>query len=327
MWSLLNEPLRNSKELRTAFVSTLQEMMSQNPKIIAMDADLGGASGFLKIKKSHPSQFIEAGIAEANMIGTAAGMSMRGFIPFVHSFAPFVSRRVADQIFMAGAYSHNTLNIYASDPGVCAATNGGTHTAFEDLGFMLAIPNALVFDPADSAQLEWLIRELAELKGIHYIRATRKSMPSIYAPDSSFEIGKGNVIREGSDVLFIAIGELLSEALIAADLLDSDGISAEVIDMFTVKPLDRELIIKRVKGKKLIVSCENHSIINGLGSAVANVLAEEALNIPLKRIGVNDRFGQVGSLTYLKKAYGLTSDVIAATVHNILTKQYAMAAY
>ncbi len=319
MWNVLTEPFA-AKEQRVVFVETLQSLIDKNPHVMAMEADLGGASGFRKIKQSHPAHFVQAGISEANMIGVAAGMSMRGYIPFVHTFAPFVARRACDQLFMAGAYSKNTINVFASDPGVCAAANGGTHTTLEDLGFMRALPEALVFDPADGVQLAWLLRELVGLKGIHYIRTTRKNIRPIYAPGSTFEIGKGNILADGKDVLIIAMGEMLSESLDAAAALRKDGIGVEVIDMFTVKPLDGDLILQEAAGKKLVVTCENHSVINGLGSAVADVLAQAALAVPLRKIGVNDQFGQVGSLQYLKQTYGLTAEHIASVVTETLSK-------
>lgn len=306
MWKLCDLNAGKSKELKLVFSETLQKIMDENPNVIALEADLGGASSFLNIKKTHPDQFLDVGIAEANMIGTAAGLSMLGYIPFVHSFCPFASRRVEDQVFLAGAYSKNTINIYSSDPGVCAATNGGTHTSFEDLAFMRALPEALVFDPADDVQLAWLIRELISRKGIHYIRASRKASARIYENGSSFEIGKGNILKEGNTVLLISMGEVLHDALEAAYELEKQGISTEVIDMFTVKPLDKDLILKESQGKKLVITFENHSIINGLGSAVADVLAEHASQIPLKKIGICDQFGQVGSVEYLKSTYGLT---------------------
>lgn len=308
MWKLCSLDEGKSRELKLIFSETLQKIMDENPRVIALEADLGGASSFLNIKKTHPKQFLDVGIAEANMIGTAAGLSMLGYIPFVHTFCPFASRRVEDQVFLAGAYSKNTINIFSSDPGVCAATNGGTHTSFEDLAFMRALPDALVFDPADDVQLAWLIRQLSDKTGIHYIRASRKAAARIYEEGSSFEIGKGNVLKKGSDVLLISMGEVLHDALKAAYELEEWGISVEVIDMFTVKPLDEELILQETKEKKLIVTFENHSVINGLGSAVADVLAREAAAIPLRKIGINDQFGQVGSVDYLKKAYGLTKE-------------------
>lgn len=318
MWKILKEKPEKVREQRAVMYETLQNLMDENDKIIVLEADLGGASGSLKVKKSHPERFVECGIMEANMIGAAAGMSMRGFVPFVHTFSPFASRRVADQLFLAGAYSHNTINIYASDPGVCAAQNGGTHTTFEDISLMRAIPNVMVFDPADGVQLEWLVRELAGMTGVHYIRTTRKNIMPIYESGSTFEIGKGNILRSGSDVLMLSMGSVLEDALAAAELLEKQGVSVEVVDMFTIKPFDRELLLRESAGKKLIVTCENHSVIGGLGSCVAEVLAEQGSHAPLKRIGVMDQFGQVGSLAYLKKAYGLDAESISSAVSEAL---------
>lgn len=312
MWKLAES--QNPKELRIVFVETLQEMMKHNEHIIALEADLGGASGFTKIQQTNPEQFINVGIAEANMIGVAAGLSLRGYIPYVHTFAPFATRRVYDQIFLSGAYAHNTIHIYGSDPGVCVAVNGGTHTTFEDIALMRAIPNAMVFDPADATQLAWLVKELGTKKGIHYIRANRKKVRDIYEQGSSFMIGKANIIKKGTDVLLITMGEMLASAIDAAKELENEGIYVEVMDMFTVKPLDRETIIKEIQGKKLVVTYENHNVINGLGSAVAEVLAEEACGIALRRIGVEEAFGQVGSIDYLKKIFGFTKEHVMEVI-------------
>lgn len=319
MWNVA-ENFNNEMEMRRVFRETLEKMMDTNDKIMVLEADLGSASGFSKVKKSHPEQFLELGISEANMVGVAAGMSMRGFIPFLHSFSPFVSRRVADQVFLEGAYAKNTLNIYGSDPGVCAAANGGTHTTFEDIAFYRAVPEAMVFDPADGVQLQWLLGELVKQRGLHYIRANRKNVPTIYQEGSTFTIGKGNVIRPGKDVLLISMGILLKDALMAAEELEKEGISVEVVDMFTIKPLDEELIRQEMQGKKGVITFENHNKMNGLGSAVAEVMAEEAAGIPLRRIGVEDRFGQVGSLEYLKRDYGLTPEHVKAVVRELMEK-------
>jgi transketolase len=318
MWRLLEKAPEKAREQRVVFSDTLIDMMNTDEKVVMLEADLGGASGSLKIGKAHPERYFECGVMEANMIGVAAGMSMRGFTPFVHTFAPFASRRVADQVFLEGAYAGNTLNIYASDPGVCAATNGGTHTTFEDISVMRAIPGVMVFDPADGVQLEWLLRTLANMRGVHYIRTTRKDILPIYEPGSTFEIGKGNILRRGGDVLIISMGQVLEDALATAAQLESDDISVEVIDMFTVKPLDRELILSESKGKRFVVTCENHSVYGGLGSSVAEVLSELPSHAPLFRIGVEDRFGQVGSLSYLKKDYGIDAASIVSRVRDKL---------
>ena len=318
MWKRLERAPEKAREQRVVFYQTLEVLMDENPKIVALEADLGGASGSLRVKRSHPENFIECGIMEANMIGVAAGMSMRGFVPFVHSFSPFASRRVADQVFLAGAYSHNTINIYASDPGVCAATNGGTHTSFEDVSLMRAIPGVEVYDPADGVQLEWLIRTLADRSGVHYIRTTRKDILPVYEPGSTFELGKGNVLCEGGDVLMIAAGTVMEDALGAAKALAESGVSVEVVDMFTLKPLDEELVLREAAGKRLVVTVENHSITGGLGSAVAELLAARPVHAPLLRVGVREQFGQVGSLKYLKRAYGLDAESIVAAVRAAL---------
>ena len=312
MWSLADKA--GSTEMRKVFVETLDELMKEDGRVIALEADLGGASGFSKLKNSHPSQFINVGIAEANMMGIAAGLSMRGRVPFVHTFAPFAVRRACDQIFLEGAYAGNTINIYGSDPGACAAQNGGTHTTLEDIAIMRAIPTVEVYDPADGVQLRWLIRELAGRKGVHYIRAARKGMPDIYAEGSSFETGRGCVLREGKDVLLVAAGLGLKLALEAAEQLRAEGIDAGVIDMFTIAPLDTELLKAQIPGKKLVVTVENHGITNGLGSAVAEVIAGEGYGVRLSRIGSRNQFGQVGSQEYLMKAYELTVENILDTV-------------
>ena len=299
---------QTAPEQKKVFVDTLIEVMESDDRVYALEADLGAASSFDRIGKVKPERYCNVGIAEANMMGIAAGLSLRGNVPFVHSFAPFASRRSFDQIFLCAGYAKTTLNIYASDPGICVAINGGTHTSFEDIAMFRAVPDAMIFDPADAVQLNWLIKELVPLEGLHLIRSSRKVMPAIYEAGSSFNIGKANLLCSGDDILIIAMGETLAEAYKVALELKEEGISCSVLDMFTVKPLDREAIIEHSKGKKLIVSAENHNINNGLGSAVAEVLAEEAIGIPLLRLGIIERFGQVGSQDFLRKDYRLDKD-------------------
>jgi len=306
------------KELRMCVVDTLQELMEKNDKVIVLEADLGIASGWTKIAKTNPDQFINVGIAEANMIGVAAGLNLTGYIPFVHTFGPFATRRVFDQVFLSGAYSKNTINIYGSDPGFTVGANGGTHTTWEDVALMRTIPNAVVCDPADQTQMEWIIKEFSKRKGINYVRGNRKGVRNVYEQGSTFEIGKGNILKEGSDVLMIASGQLVSDALIASERLEELGISCEVIDMFTVKPLDEELILKEVVNKKAIITIENHSITGGLGSAVAEVLSANKVYVNLNRIGVNERFDQVGTPDFLQKEFGLTIENIQKTIKELV---------
>lgn len=303
---------RNEKGLdqNKVITNAVIESIKENPKVVALDADLGTCSGFANIAKEYPNNYIECGIAEANMVGVAAGMSVLGYTPIVHSFAPFAARRDFDQLFLSGAYAHNTINVYGSDPGFAVAANGGTHTSWEDIAIMRTIPNSIVVDVCDETQAANVTKQLLKLDGIHYIRSTRKPLRKVYTPDSTFEIGKGNVVREGNDLLIITAGEMLTDALDAAEELQNQGISCEVIDMFTIKPLDEELVRKEVKGKKAVLTIENASVYGGLGSAVNDVLVNCEDRVHVKNMGVKDEFGQVGTVDYLKKAFHLTKEDI-----------------
>ena len=282
MFQLAENRQEAGRELRDCVVETLQELMKDDDKITALEADLGGASGFTKIKKTNPERFIQCGIAEANMMGVAAGLSLTGFKPFTHTFAPFATRRVFDQLFLSGAYAGNTINVYGSDPGFSVASNGGTHTAWEDVALIREIPGAVICDPADDVQMEWIIKEFLKMEGIHYVRSNRKAVRNVYKKGSSFKIGQGNILKEGKDILIIAAGQLVSEALDCAEELEKERYSVEVIDMFTIKPLDEKLLIKEAKGKSKIVTIENHSIYGGLGSAVSEVIAENGISASKK---------------------------------------------
>lgn len=314
MFQLAENRQEAGRELRDCVVETLQELMKDDDKITALEADLGGASGFTKIKKTNPERFIQCGIAEANMMGVAAGLSLTGFKPFTHTFAPFATRRVFDQLFLSGAYAGNTINVYGSDPGFSVASNGGTHTAWEDVALIREIPGAVICDPADDVQMEWIIKEFLKMEGIHYVRSNRKAVRNVYKKGSSFKIGQGNILKEGKDILIIAAGQLVSEALDCAEELEKEGYSVEVIDMFTIKPLDEKLLIKEAKGKSRIVTIENHSIYGGLGSAVSEVIAENGISVPVKRIGVKEKFGQVGTAEFLQEEFGLTAKQIKETI-------------
>ena len=314
MFQLAENRQEAGRELRECVVETLQELMKDVDKITALEADLGGASGFTKIKKTNPERFIQCGIAEANMMGVAAGLSLTGFKPFTHTFAPFATRRVFDQLFLSGAYAGNTINVYGSDPGFSVASNGGTHTAWEDVALIREIPGAVICDPADDVQMEWIIKEFLKMEGIHYVRSNRKAVRNVYKKGSSFKIGQGNILKEGKDILIIAAGQLVSEALDCAEELEKEGYSVEVIDMFTIKPLDEKLLIKEAKGKSKIVTIENHSIYGGLGSAVSEVIAENGISVPVKRIGVKEKFGQVGTAEFLQEEFGLTAKQIKETI-------------
>jgi len=298
------------KELRTVYMETLSQMMAKNPQIIAMDADLVGASGTAKLFKAFPERCINMGISEANMLGAAAGMSLSGKIPFIHTFAPFATRRVYDQLYMAGVYQQANVKIYGSDPGYLAIHNGGTHTSMEDIAITRVLPGLTVLAPSDATQFVWCLNKAAETYGCFYIRAGRKGTPDLYDPSSKFELGKGIILEEGNDVVIFAVGDMVSESLKVKGSLEAEGISVMIVDLFSIKPLDTELIKTVSVGKRLIVSAENHSKIGGLGSAVAEILAENAIGIPLLRIAVNDRFSEVGTADYLSKTLELDPESI-----------------
>lgn len=303
---------------RDAVVHTLLELMEHNDKVLCLDADLGGASGTLAIAKKRPSQFIDLGIAEQNMMGMAAGMSSEGYIPFCHTFGPFATRRCFDQIFLAGGYSHNTINIWGSDPGFTAGANGGTHTTWEDVALMRMIPQSVVVDAADAVQMAWILKEFASRPGVNYVRSGRKDAYKIYEEGSTFELGHGTILREGTDVLIVSAGQLLKDAMDAANTLADEGVSVELIDMFCIKPFDTELLLSEAAGKKAVVTFENHSIEGGLGSICAETLMEAGVHVPFKRHGVYEEFGQVGTASWLQAAFHLTSDDLVHTVHGLL---------
>lgn len=303
---------------RDAFNDTLIDVMKENDRVYMLEADLGGASGTLKIQKEMPDRFVEMGISEQDMMGTAAGMSSEGLVPFVHTFGPFATRRAFDQVYLSGGYAHNTINIWGSDPGFTVGANGGTHTTWEDMALMRTIPGAVVCDAADSVQMAWIVREFAKTPGINYVRAGRKASFKVYAEDSTFELGRGNVIKQGTDVLIVSQGQLLKDAMEAAESLDAQGHSTEVIDMFCVKPLDVDLLLSEAKGKKAVVTFENHGVIGGLGDACASALMEAGVSVPFRRHGVTERFGQVGTMDWLQKEFKLTAADLEETVKALL---------
>ena len=314
MFTLAKNRAEKGTELRAVMVESIEKAIAENDRVVALEADLGGASGFTKIAKKYPDNFVQCGIAEADMMGIAAGMSAEGFIPFCHTFGPFATRRAFDQVYLSGAYAHNTINIYGSDPGFTVGTNGGTHTTWEDMAIMRTVPGAIVCDAADATQLGWIVSEFVKLEGIHYVRANRKDVRNVYESGSTFELGKGNLLSQGSDVLIVACGQVVSDALDAVEKLEAEGVSCSLIDMFCVKPLDEELLLSEAAGKKLVVTFENHGVIGGLGDAVAATLAEAGTGVKLIRHGVKERFGQVGSPDWLQKEFHLTADDLVATV-------------
>lgn len=319
-YTICKEFMEEKKAMRDVYCEVLLELADHNQEIIVMDADLMNSIGTVPFAEKYPERTFNCGIQEANMIGTAAGLSVMGKIPFVHTFGTFATRRVADQVFVSCAFAKANVRIVGSDPGVTAAFNGATHMPFEDMGIMRGIPGVTVIEPTDSVMLADILKQLETLYGIYYVRLSRKNAVGIFRPNSKFEIGKGVKILDGKDVTIIASGIMVDEAVKAAKRLEQSGVSAAVLNLFTIKPIDRESVIVAAQKTGAIVTAENHNVINGLGSAVAEVLAENA-PVPMERIGVQDTFGEVGSVDYLKKRFGLTAQSIAQAVKRVIARK------
>ena len=295
--------------MRDTYVDLLIEYAKLDPRIVLVEADLMKAAGTLRFQEEFPDRAVDVGVQEASMIGVAAGMAAMGKIPFTHSFTAFASRRVCDQVTLSVAYADLNVKMMGSDPGITAELNGGTHMSMEDVAIMRNIPGMMIVEPVDSAQLRELFPQILNHPGAVYIRLMRKNAVKIYDDAKGQTLGKGVLLRPGKDVTIVATGILVAQAMEAAKELAAAGIDAELIHMHTIKPLDTELLLQSVGKTGAVVTAENHSIINGLGSAVAECISENC-PVPLRRIGVRDHFGEVGSTAYLMEKYGMTHDKI-----------------
>lgn len=304
-------------EMRKVYGNVVREKIVENTPIIALEADLMSAMAMDGVHRDYPQHVINCGIMEANVIGVAAGLSLTGRVPFVHTFTAFASRRCFDQLFMSLDYQKNNVKVIASDAGVTACHNGGTHMSFEDMGIVRGLANSIVLEVTDAVMFRDILQQLVDLKGFYWVRTIRKQATQVYKEGSTFTIGKANLLRDGDDITLIANGIMVAEALKAAEILARDGISAAVIDMFTLKPIDKEIIQQYAAKTGKIVTCENHSIHNGLGSAVAEVLVEHT-PVPMRRVGVKERYGQVGTQDFLQQEYGLTAEHILEAAKQLL---------
>ena len=311
------------EELRKIFRGTMAEMMRENAQVVYLEADLAGALGTTGLFREFPDQAIDMGIMEANMIGVAAGMSIKGKIPFVHSFGTFASRRCADQTFLSGCYNQANLKIIGSDPGIAAETNGGTHMPFEDIGVYRSFPEISILDVDEPYLLKNILKQMAENYGVMYLRFPRKGKTTYYSGTEAFTLGKGKIVRDGADATVIASGIEVGYALEAAEKLARDGLDVRVVDMFTIKPLDEELVIRCARETGVVVTAENHNIYGGLGSAVAEVLAENSSAL-FRRVGVRDTFGEVGSRSFLADKFGISAEYIEKTVRELSIKKREM---
>lgn len=309
------------KDMRQVYAETLIDLAKEDSRICVLEADLMNATGTRIFKNEFPERTFDVGVAEANMVGVASGLSAEGKVPFAASFGTFASRRTFDQFFLSANYAQLNVKLVGTDPGITAQYNGGTHMPFEDFGMMRLVPDLVITEPSDIVSCEALIKAAAAHEGSMYIRLHRKGSQELYSKDEKFELGKGNVIKDGTDVTLIATGfVMVPEAIKAAELLEAEGISAAVIDMHTIKPLDNELVLSYAEKTGAIVTCENHQVIGGLGGAVAELLSEERPTF-LGRIGAQDKFGQVGDFEFLISAYKMTAADIAEKAKSVIAKK------
>lgn len=303
---------------RESYGNALKELAEEFPNLVVLDADLAAATKTGVFKKAYPDRHIDCGIAECNMMGIAAGLSLTGKIPFVSSFAMFAAGRAFEQVRNSIGYPHLNVKIGATHAGITVGEDGATHQCNEDIALMRTIPGMVVMCPADDVEAKAAVRAALEYDGPVYIRFGRAAVPVINdKPGYKFEIGKGSIVREGKDITIVATGICVDSALGAAEKLASEGVEAEVVSICTIKPLDEDIILKSAKKTGKVVTVEEHTVIGGLGSAVCDVLSEK-LPTPVKKIGMQDVFGESGSAAALVQKYGLDAEGVYKSVKEFL---------
>lgn len=302
---------------REGFGDGIIEIAKENPNIFVVDCDISSGTKTGPFAEKFPDRYVNVGIAEQNGAGFAAGLATTGKIPFVSTYATFGSMRMCEQIRTSICYANLNVKIACSHGGLTPANDGPTHQAVEDIGIMRSIPNMTVLMPGDYFATKALVRAAAEYNGPVYLRFTRDAIPVIYDENDKFEIGKGKVLKEGKDITFIAIGDMISQALEASEILEKKGISVEVIDMYSLKPIDKDLILKSISKTGKIVTVEDHNIINGLGSAVADIVAENKEGI-MRKVALLDTFGESGPYYDLIKKYKIDSKTVVEKAEELL---------
>ena len=305
---------------KEAVIGAVVDLAAEHPEIVFLDADLSSCIGSTTFQKTYPDRFFNCGIAEANMVGVAAGLASTGLVPFIHSFGCFASRRDYDQLFISVGYTHQTVHVIGSDLGITAQYYGGTHMPFEDIALMRQIPGMVIVEPSDAQSLYELTLQVYANGHSSYIRTPRKGICFRYSPEDKIELGKGIELADGKDVAIIATGALMVDAAVEAEkMLAADGIKATVIDLHTIRPLDTELIEKVASRTGHVLVCENGRYAGGIGEMIAGHLA--AVN-PVKMgfVNVGERFGEVGNLKYLSSAFGFTADNVAQKAKELLGK-------
>ena len=296
---------------------TIRQLSAEDPDVIYLDADLMSCIGTCQWASENPARGVNCGISEANMIGVACGLAATGYKPIVHTFGPFASRRVFDQVFLSAGYAKNDITIIGTDPGVTATFNGGTHMPFEDIALYRTIPTATILDITDATMLVSCLRQCVNLPGVKYIRVGRKNAARVFAEGTETPIGPAIVLREGNDAAIFASGIMVHEAMQAAKTLEERGINAAVVNFFTIKPLDTATVKQYAHKCKNIVVAENHNRIGGLYSAVCETLSREN-TARIDVVAVNDEYGEVGPQDYLQERFGLTSAHIVETVQTLI---------
>lgn len=314
--------MTDEKEIRQTLAQALVERAKEDSRIVVLDADLMSCHATKCFKEAFPNRFFNVGIAEQNMIGIAAGMAEMGKIPFAYSFAPFATRRCYDQIFISVAYAKLNVKIIGSEPGVAAEINGGTHMPFEDMAIMRAIPQMVCFEPTDATMMQKALPAIIDHPSAVYVRMFRKKAAKIYDDTLKFELGKAITLKDdGKDVTLIASGIMVERALEAAQILAEQGVGARVVNMHTWKPIDVDAIKESAIKTGAIVTCENHNVYGGLGSAVSEVVVREC-PVPMQMVGIQDEFGQVGKNAYLSEVYHITTnDIVASALKAISLKK------
>lgn len=313
-------PVLGKKDTRSGFGDGLTELGKTNEKVVALCADLIGSLKMGEFQKNHPDRFFQIGIAEANMMGIAAGLTIGGKIPFTGTFANFSTSRVYDQIRQSIAYSGKNVKVCASHAGLTLGEDGATHQVLEDIGMMKMLPHMTVINPCDYNQTKAATLAIADFEGPVYLRFGRPSVPIFIPEDMPFEIGKAIVLSEGTDVSIFATGHMVWKALEACKELEAKGISAEIINIHTIKPLDKEAVIASVSKTKCAVTAEEHQLAGGLGESIAQVLSKE-LPSPMEFVAVNDTFGESGTPDQLMEKYGLTTANIVSAAQNVLKRK------
>ena len=307
-------------EMRQVFASELGKIMEADERVVCIDADLAKANGTISLRQKFPDRAFDCGVAEQNMASVAAGLAGYGFIPFIGSFTPFATRRICDQVAISIMYAKRNVKIIGSDPGITAELNGGTHMSFEDIGVMRSIPGMVIFEPVDAVQMAKAMPEIMKYDGAVYIRLFRKASPIVFNEDYQFDLFKADLIQAGKDVSIFASGIMVNHALRACAQLKEKGVKAELINIHTIKPIDREAVIASARKTGAVVTCENHNIIGGLKSAVCEVLSEDC-PVPVKAIGITDHFGEVAKTDYLLKKYKMTAEDIVEAALAVIQKK------